>query len=62
MARLADAEDAKMQVNIHFQLNIVNNQSGLNLVHVFLGNTQQISCRSSNSLGRFHILTTSNRE
>ena len=47
LASLIDAEDAKMQVNIHFPINFaVNNELGINLVDICLGDTLQISCKS----------------
>ena len=48
---LTDARDAKMQVNIHYLMNIaVSNQSDLNLAGICLDNTLQTSCKSLNTL------------
>ena len=51
MAWLTDAEDSKMQMNVHFLMNIVvNNLLDLNLVDVCLDSTLQVSYKSLNTL------------
>ena len=61
MPLLIDTEDAKIQMTVHFLINIaINNHFDLNFGDICLAGTLQISGKSLNILQRFQKLMSQN--